>query len=367
VTKWVLVPAAGIYVLLVGLLCAFGVVVGVSGGAAAPACGPNGSTLKVPKPWKDLNRPRDEDLDYLTPEELTNATVVVSTIRTVTEGFNGGPPEVQVAPGAGRRAAEVALVVTWVESNLRNLNYGDADSLGLFQQRQEYYPVAVSTDPVRATRAFLVGLPGVKGLVHVPDWPGMEIGAAAVRVQKPAQRYEFRYYEFDEWAAAATQLLWAGVPVCAPDSVAPQPALHSAALPLARDLLPRDEYDDPHHDYPAVDLAVPTGTPAYAMVPGTVSLVDDDRCGTGIVIAAGDGGSYVYCHLSAVDVGEGASVVAGQYVGATGDTGRSTGPHLHIGIKVGETSRCPQTWLLSVYDGLAAPNPLLLPTVGCSY
>lgn len=141
----------------------------------------------------------------------------------------------------------------------------------------------------------------------------------------------------------------------------------SFALPLPRSALPRSEYDDPHHDYPAIDLPVGTGTPAYAVRAGTVVVIDDSSCGRGINLTGTDGAVYTYCHFSAWSVGNGASVVPGQQIGLTGNTGNSTGPHLHFGIRTGSTRRCPQNFLLAVYDGATPPAASSLPTTGCFY
>ncbi|MFC0531686.1 golvesin C-terminal-like domain-containing protein [Phytohabitans kaempferiae] len=141
----------------------------------------------------------------------------------------------------------------------------------------------------------------------------------------------------------------------------------SFSLPLPRTALPRGEYDDPHHDYPAIDLPVPTGTPAYAVRAGTVVRINDSSCGMGINLTGTDGAIYTYCHFSAWSVAGGATVTAGQRIGSTGNTGNSTGPHLHFGIRTGSTRRCPQNFLLAVYDGVTPPAATSLPTSGCSY
>ena len=97
-----------------------------------------------------------------------------------------------------------------------------------------------------------------------------------------------------------------------------------------------------HHDYQAADIAAPLGAPLYALADGLVlSVVDDDRCGTGLVLKTLDGLEWVYCHLSYRDPGleQGSVVSAGQWVGLVGSTGRSTGPHLHLGL---QPARYPQ-------------------------
>jgi murein DD-endopeptidase MepM/ murein hydrolase activator NlpD len=139
------------------------------------------------------------------------------------------------------------------------------------------------------------------------------------------------------------------------------------ALPLPKSALPRSEYDDPHHDYAAIDLPVGTGTQAFAARSGTVVRINDTLCGQGINLTGVDGAVYTYCHFSAWSVASGATVTAGQLIGLTGNTGNSTGPHLHFGIRTGDTRRCPQNWLLAVYDGVTPPAATSLPTSGCSY
>ena len=139
------------------------------------------------------------------------------------------------------------------------------------------------------------------------------------------------------------------------------------SLPLPRSALPRSEYDDPHHDYPAIDLPVGTGTAAYAVRSGVANRVDDSSCGRGIRLTGDDGAVYIYCHFSAWSVSSGTRVSAGTRIGSTGNTGNSTGPHLHFGIRTGSTNRCPQNFLLAIYDGRTPPAASSLPTSGCSY
>jgi len=139
----------------------------------------------------------------------------------------------------------------------------------------------------------------------------------------------------------------------------------SYRLPLPHGALPRSEYDDPHHDYPAIDLPVGTGTDAFAITSGTVSFAGGD-CGIGIILAGRDGAQYTYCHLSARHVSSGASVSPGQFIADTGATGNATGPHLHLQIRVSGSLRCPQRMLLALYDGASVPSPGSLPTSGCT-
>lgn len=71
----------------------------------------------------------------------------------------------------------------------------------------------------------------------------------------------------------------------------------------------------------------------YAMFPGVVKKVGyDKRSGNYVTLQHGDY-TVSYCHLSKVTVKENTSVLAGNVVGVTGNTGCSTGEHLHIKVK----------------------------------
>lgn len=71
----------------------------------------------------------------------------------------------------------------------------------------------------------------------------------------------------------------------------------------------------------------------YAMFPGVVKKVGyDKRSGNYVTLRHGDY-TVSYCHLSRVTVKEKTPVLAGDVVGITGNTGRSTGEHLHITLR----------------------------------
>lgn len=73
--------------------------------------------------------------------------------------------------------------------------------------------------------------------------------------------------------------------------------------------------------------------PAYAMMDGFVEKVGyDNRSGNYVTLRHGNY-HVSYCHLSSVIVGKGERVFSGTIVGVTGNTGRSTGCHLHLTCK----------------------------------
>ena len=82
------------------------------------------------------------------------------------------------------------------------------------------------------------------------------------------------------------------------------------------------------------DVFSDCGTPIVAAVAGSVTTAEfQDRAGNYAVIKTQDGSSHVYMHMQApATVVEGQEVVAGQPIGAVGQTGRATGCHLHFEI-----------------------------------
>lgn len=85
-----------------------------------------------------------------------------------------------------------------------------------------------------------------------------------------------------------------------------------------------------------VDISARTGTELIAPANGTVTNVWNEGrtgCGKGLKIQHDMGFETVYCHLSDWKVSKGQTVVSGQLIALSGNTGGSTGPHLHYGIK----------------------------------
>ncbi|HCT62743.1 MAG TPA: hypothetical protein DIC19_01440 [Erysipelotrichaceae bacterium] len=82
-----------------------------------------------------------------------------------------------------------------------------------------------------------------------------------------------------------------------------------------------------------IDLAAPTGTAVYAYADGKVTSVSQDNTlGKYITIDHGGGLKTRYLHLSAYKVSVGDKVTAGQRIGSVGNTGYSTGSHLHFEV-----------------------------------
>lgn len=124
-----------------------------------------------------------------------------------------------------------------------------------------------------------------------------------------------------------------------------------------------------------LDLAAPKGSYIRNWWSGRVTRVSGgDSCGTAVTIQSGQW-THVYCHMmgrvetvngqrvmsdrsGGVQIYEGQTVPAGARIGRVGLTGRTTGPHLHWGIKYGDRWVDPALVLRAMYDNqFRAANP----------
>ncbi len=95
-----------------------------------------------------------------------------------------------------------------------------------------------------------------------------------------------------------------------------------------------------------LDLAAPEGTSVAAAGDGRVVLAEDLYFSGGTVLLDHGAGLFTqYFHLSRIDVKEGDDVAKGTRLGASGHTGRVTGPHLHWGAKLGAARVNPEDLL----------------------
>jgi LysM repeat protein len=140
--------------------------------------------------------PAPADASVLDAEQAANAGVIIGVGREL---------------GVSDRGIAIALGTAMQESWLRNLDWGDRDSLGLFQQRPSTgwgTPEEVS-DPARAARAFYGGPSdpngeSTRGLLDIDGWQDMSFADAAQAVQISA--YPERYAQWEQpayaWLAA---------------------------------------------------------------------------------------------------------------------------------------------------------------------
>jgi LysM repeat protein len=91
------------------------------------------------------------------------------------------------------------------------------------------------------------------------------------------------------------------------------------------------------HGYNGIDFGASRGTPVFASARGQVIVARASGYNGGygkyVVISHDNGSQTLYGHLNAVNVSVGEYVGQGQYIGDVGNTGRSTGPHLHFEVR----------------------------------
>jgi murein DD-endopeptidase MepM/ murein hydrolase activator NlpD len=95
-----------------------------------------------------------------------------------------------------------------------------------------------------------------------------------------------------------------------------------------------------------IDIANSIGTPIWASKAGTVIFAGvESGYGNTVIVDHGNGFSTLYAHMSRISTSQGASVGQGQTVGAMGNTGHSTGPHVHFETRYNGSPRNPRSCL----------------------
>ncbi len=97
-----------------------------------------------------------------------------------------------------------------------------------------------------------------------------------------------------------------------------------------------------------IDFPVSYGTPVMAATDGTVRTQYNSAYGNMMIVTAKDGTETWYCHLSSYRVPSGTTVKAGDPIAYSGNSGNSTGPHLHFEVRpAGGSAIDPLSWLRS--------------------
>lgn len=108
----------------------------------------------------------------------------------------------------------------------------------------------------------------------------------------------------------------------------------------------RDPFTGAGAMHAGLDFRGPIGSPIYAAAKGTVSYVGQRQgYGNVVEISHGNGLMTRYAHMSAFRTSLGQKVAAGQTIGSIGNTGRSTGPHLHFEVRINDRAVNPRTFL----------------------
>ncbi|HHU08827.1 MAG TPA: hypothetical protein GXZ60_02245 [Intrasporangiaceae bacterium] len=134
--------------------------------------------------------------------QMCRATAAETTVSFSPEQMDNAATIVGIAMGRGMpaRAGTIAIATAIQESKLRNINYGDRDSLGLFQQRpsQGWGTVEEILDPEYSTNTFY------DALVKVPDWENGVVTEVAQAVQRSAFPDAYGDHEMEGRVIAST-------------------------------------------------------------------------------------------------------------------------------------------------------------------
>jgi murein DD-endopeptidase MepM/ murein hydrolase activator NlpD len=105
-----------------------------------------------------------------------------------------------------------------------------------------------------------------------------------------------------------------------------------------------------HLFHPAIDLAAPIGTPIRPIATGSISITNQNNFGLGNYVVIKHGASFysVYAHLNEIKVEINQEVTKETIIGTVGNTGFSTGPHLHLEIIVDNQKINPLTVLPNI-------------------
>lgn len=252
----------------------------------------------------------------------------------------------------------VAIATAMQESSLRNLNYGDRDSLGLFQQRpsQGWGNPDQVRNPEYAAGQFFAALKRL-GADRSSRY---SLTRAAQAVQRSA--YPNAYAK---WEGMATALSGHATANMAPPGggLATVNSAHVTGAPQYVAPVPGGTFTNDWgaarsggRRHEGTDIFAPRHTPIQAITNGTiVGSFHSSLGGVTIRLQGDDGRRYYYTHLQAVAPGlrTGQRVTAGTIIGTVGNSGNAAGtpPHLHLGIYEGGKAVNPYPFLKNLPNG----------------
>lgn len=251
------------------------------------------------------------------------------------------------------RGQVVAIATALQESSLNNLDHGDRDSLGLFQQRpsQGWGSTSEVRDVVKSTEAFFGRAKHTNnpGLLDVKGWQKMPITVAAQTVQ--GSGFPEAYAQHEARSVAIVEAASGETGLCEQISVggtgqwkAPLPTKGLVrSSPFGMRVHPITGASRMHE---GTDFAAPEGMPISSMSSGKVVHADVmGGYGNLVIVDHGGGITTRYAHMSQIAVKIGQAVKPGQRIGAVGNTGQSSGAHLHLEVRVREEAVDPLPWL----------------------
>jgi murein DD-endopeptidase MepM/ murein hydrolase activator NlpD len=291
-----------------------------SNGASFSGCALSVSTVSV------------ADLDA---EQVANARTIIAVGKSLNV-----PP----------RGWVIAIATALQESGLRNLGYGDRDSLGLMQQRPSagWGTPAQVQNPAYAARAFFGGPDSPTsnaGLLSVQGWQRMPLWQVAQSVQRSA--FPMAYADHEPLSTEVVHRLTGTTAGCESIATGPWRPPVQAGYTLTSTFGWRTSPTRGGADFhTGLDFARPDGSPVTAVTRGVVAFAGrGGSYGNLVRVRHANGVESWYAHLAAIDVQPGDKVRAGHRLGTVGSTGNSTGPHLHLEIRIDGRPTDPMPWL----------------------
>jgi len=177
----------------------------------APAPTPAPAPVATPKPQPKVSEEDEQDSSQEKASTSETAAKPVSGAITPLNDTRRANASVIVQVGRDLGIPDygivIALATAMQESSLRNINWGDRDSVGLYQQRPSsgWGTVDQIMDPVYAAKAFFGGPsnpnPGkTRGLLDYSGWESMALTVAAQKVQRSAYPEAYAKWEASAWA-----------------------------------------------------------------------------------------------------------------------------------------------------------------------
>lgn len=186
------------------------------------------------------------------------------------------------------------------------------------------------------------GMPLDEAFASIPEWSALRRTATDLgRVEMKAYVQSKSFDDVFKLSSRAGDMA-SCIPAVIP--IAPDPRVYKLT---SRFGYRSDPINGSSRFHSGLDFACKPGNPVYATGDGIVELVQFDLFGYGnqIVIDHGFGYKTRYAHLKTVFVAEGMKLKRGECIGETGNSGRTTGPHLHYEVYYRNVAVNPMDYL----------------------
>ncbi|KZX91354.1 peptidase M23 [Erythrobacter sp. HI0019] len=219
----------------------------------------------------------------------------------------------------------------------------------------------------------------VEGLTHYADWRAQRAAAALEKLgldsasmirtaERGAMGGPFENLATEADGSIDPRFVRLGLSIARMDALERGLAGVPQVTPAHKDMISsgfgfrRDPFNGGGAMHKGLDFRGAIGTPISAASDGRVSFVGrKGGYGKTVEITHGNGLMTRYAHMSRFNAKVGQRVAAGETIGAIGNTGRSTGPHLHFEVRINNRAVNPRTFLETAPDVLEeirrSPNP----------